>query len=113
MKKVLNLALILITLSLFTACERDRDIEYIENILQSFIKENKISKCTIIVISGGSSNTEHQDVDFTIENGFVIVKANEADNKEYQEKYNLKYISEYMYDVDNNSLLFYFKSPHS
>ena len=47
MKKVLNLVLILITLSLFTACDKDTDIEIIQNQLQDFVKEKKITKCPL------------------------------------------------------------------
>jgi len=111
MKKVLNLVLILITLSLFTACDKDTDIEIIQNQLQDFVKEKKITKCTIIVMYGESTYVEHRDVDFTIDNGFVVVKEIGNYNKEYQDTYNLMYLSKYMYDIDNK-LALYFSNTH-
>ncbi len=113
MKKVLNLTLILITLSLFMSCDKnpDTDIEIIQNQLQNFVKEKNITKCTIIVMYGESIYTEHQDVDFTIENGFVVIKEMGNLNKEYQDTYNLMYLSKYMYDIDNK-LVLYFSNTH-
>lgn len=108
MKKTLNLVLILITLSLFTSCESDTDIEIVQNQLQSFVKENKITKCTIIVLDGEYAYTDHQNVDFTIEKGFVVINGNGENNKVYQERYNLMFLSKYLYNVDNRLVLYFY-----
>lgn len=106
MKKVLNLVLMLITLSLFSSCESDTDIEIVQNQLQSFVKENKVTKCTIIVQTGENVSTDHQNVDFTIEKGFVVIKGLGLNNKG-QERYNLLFLSKYVHTADNKLVLYF------
>ena len=111
MKKVLNLVLMLITLSLFSSCESDTDIEIVQNQLQSFVKENKVTKCTIIVQTGENVSTDHQNVDFTIEKGFVVIKGLGLNNKG-QERYNLLFLSKYLYNIDNSLVLYFYGTPY-
>jgi|GEM_PF-4997070 len=106
MKKILNLVLMLITLSLFSSCESDTDIEIVQHQLQSFIKESKATKCTIIVQTGEKVSTEHQNVDFTIEKGFVVIKGLGLNNKA-QERYNLLYLTKYTNTADNKLVLYF------
>jgi hypothetical protein len=113
MKKLLNLGLILITLTFFTSCEKnpDTDIEIVQNQLEDFIKEKKITKCTIIVMYGESTHTDYENVDFTIENGFVIINRIGGYKEEFQVRYNLIYLSKYIFDTDNK-LALYFSNTH-
>ncbi len=112
MKKLLNFALIVIALSIFVSCEKntETDIEIIEDQLNEFVSDKGITKCSIILMSGENRNNEHIDVDFSISNGFVIVKG-QAGGKEYQDRFNLLYLSRYILYTDN-TLGLYFASTH-
>jgi hypothetical protein len=112
MKKLFNLTLILLTLIFFVSCEKepDTDIEIIESQLKDFVNEHGIKKCSIILMYGETRYTEHENVDFSISNGFVIVKAS-ANGGDYQDRYNLLYLSKYMLDINNN-LGLYFANTH-
>ncbi|MBP1672586.1 MAG: hypothetical protein H6Q25_401 [Bacteroidetes bacterium] len=112
MKRLLHFAFILLTITFFVSCEKqpDTDIEIIEKQLQEFVSDNGLSKCTIIDMNGETSHTEHTNVDFSISNGFVIVNAS-GNYGEYQDRYNLLYLSKYMLD-SNNNLVLYFANTH-
>jgi hypothetical protein len=112
MKRLLNFALILMTLAFFISCEKEpqTDIEIIENQLKNFVSDNDIKKCSIILMYAETTYTEHENVDFSISRGFVIIKAS-ANGGEYQDRYNLLYLSKYMLDTDRN-LGLYFANTH-
>jgi len=111
MKKLLNLALILFAITVFVSCEKepDTDIEIIEKQLKDFVSDNGITRCSIILMYGEKTSTEHENVEFSISNGFVIVKA--WAGAQYQDRYNLLYLSKYMFDINNN-LGLYFANTH-
>lgn len=111
MKKLIHFTLILLSLSFFTSCEKqsDTDIEIIEKQLQEFVSDNGISKCTIILMNGETPHTDYENVDFSISDGFVIIKES-ANGGEFQVRYNLLYLSKYMLDINNNFVLFFTNS---
>ena len=100
------------TLTFIVSCEKEpeTDIEIIENQLKDFVSDNGITKCSIILILGETTYTEHENVDFSISGGFVIIKVS-ANGEEYQDRYNLLYLSKYMFSVDKN-LGLYFANTH-
>ena len=82
------------------------DIEKIEKELKAFINTNDIKKCSIILVSQESSYVEHENTEFSISGGFVIVKAS-ANGGEYEDRYNLLYLSKYRLSIDNHLGLYF------
>ena len=96
----------------FSACESEpiTDITKIEKELKTVVKDKGFTKCSVVVMYGESTYTEHSDVDFTINGGFVVVTAY-ANGRTYEDRYNLLFMSKYMIDVDNK-LVLYFANTH-
>ena len=112
MRNVIKLSIILLLSISFFSCEKEpiTDIAKIEKELKTVIKDKGFTKCSIIVMYGETTYTEHSDVKFTINGGFVIVKAY-VNNTPYEERYNLLYLSKYMIGTDNK-LALYFANTH-
>jgi len=108
MKKLLTFTLF--TLTLFVSCEKKidtvTDIKIIEDQLKELVREKEIKKCSIIIMSGEKRHKEHDDVDFTISNGFVVVNGYVL-GKKYQDSYNLLYLSRYLLHTDNTLGLYF------
>ena len=92
----------------FSACENEpiTDIAKIEKELKTVVKDNGFTKCSVVGMHGESAYTEHDDVDFTISGGFVVVTAY-ANGGTYEDRYNLLYLSKYMIDIDNKLVLYF------
>ena len=112
MKQLLVFALILLVPTLFIACEKEpeTDIEIIEIQLKDFVEDNGITKCSVVVLFGHTAYTEHEGAEFSIANGFVIINAS-ANGGEYQDRYNLLYLSKYSLGADKY-LSLYFAGTH-
>jgi len=95
MKKFICLTVL--CLGLLCSCEPQTDILVIEKELKTIIKENGITKCTIINLYGERTYVEHIKVDFEIKNGFICINhIDEYGNTTgIQYKYNLLYLSKY------------------
>jgi len=113
MKKIIKYGLITIGFLISVSCEKEipvTDIEKIEKELKEFVNNNEITKCNIILMYGESTYIEHEDADFSIGGGFVIVKAS-ANGGTYEDRYNLLYLSRYRLSI-NNKLGLYFANTH-
>ena len=97
---------LLLCSTLFVSCEKEpiTDIGVIEKNLKEIVEANNISKCSIYLLYGEQDYTEHQNADFKIEDGFVIVD---------RDRYNLLYLSKYVLTSwdgykENDYIIFYF-----
>jgi len=111
MKNIIKLSVILLMFISFSACEDEpvTDIAKIEKELKAVVKDKGITKCSILVMYGGSVYTEYSNVNFSISGGFVIVTDNSNSNT-IEVRYNLLYLSKYF--TDSKGIALYFANTH-
>ena len=82
----------------FSACESEpiTDIGKIEKELKTVVKDNGITKCSVIVYDSNlSPKVVYSNTDFSITNGSLVIVADHVSGGKYEQRYNLLYLSNY------------------
>lgn len=84
MNKLVKTIFMLSLIFVFFSCEEEDDSmlesERVANTLRKVIEGYRINECSIILVYGEQSFLAHNNVDFRIEDGFVIVGGSEYYN---------------------------------
>ena len=115
MKKLLRLGFFLIAIIFLVSCDsKDEpvtDIGVIQKELQTVIKDNSITKCSVIYYYSNFPTTEYSNCDFSISNGSLIITSQYPSGRKYEHRFNLLYLSNYEYS--DNYISFYFSNIHN
>jgi hypothetical protein len=115
MRNLLKFGLLIFVLSSVTSCEKEdpmTDSIRIENEFKSFVEQNGITKCNIYLWYQEIRTIKHNDVNFEISDGFIIISEILNSSYSIQSRYNLLYMSKYELITNNNvrSLNIYFSN---
>ena len=114
MKKLMKLGFFLIATICLVSCDKEpvTDIGVIQTELKTVIKDNSITKCSVIVYDSNlSQKVVYSNSDFSISNGSLIITAQHVSGGQYEQRYNLLYLSNYTYA--GNYIYFYFSGIYN
>jgi hypothetical protein len=103
--------MLLVSLS---ACESEpiTDISKIEKELKAVVKDNGITKCSVIVYDSNlSPKVVYSNTDFSISNGSLVISGKLISGNNYEQRYNLLYLSNYVFS--DNYISFYFSNVYN
>lgn len=101
--------IILLCFVLLASCESEpiTDLAKIEKELKTVIKNNAITKCSIITYDSNlNEKAIYTNSDFSIKSGSIVIIALHISGEKYEQRYNLLNLSNYKFA--NGYIYFYF-----
>ena len=109
MKNLVRFSVLLVFLISFAGCESEpvTDIAKIEKELKAVVKDNGITKCSVVERGNNYQASEvFYNADFTISNGSIIIHGENYLGATSEKRYNLLQLTSY--DFSGNYIYFYF-----